>query len=325
MIGKGLVKRSITRASSHSAPSTSIRQDDNAPPCPGFPPLANDTDVRPVLVEVRFDHGAYDLAGGLQSLSRCSYLLVNGQNSTIRTHFEPNFSPHHGQSAFYTFQDCSFTYLYNFVFTTYPVANTIGRIEELTSRRGLGVVGFRLRAIPHHTAYAQQGATIQHVSADGAFLNWDQPLAIYGGYQGVNITLCDGSSEGQVQGCMHVNLTSDAITALNPSIGLGQYFGVNRGYSLPVLSVPRAYTVVVQNIRSIGFAPLYIGPFDGPGGSSIDLLDVHNDRVLPDAMFVWGGAPVGQTGFTGLWHDSHESDSDDLLDDSQLALAPLKT
>ena len=291
---------------------------------PSLPPPPDDTDARPVLVEVRFDTGAYDLADGLQSASHCSYLLINGQNSTIRTRFEPEFSPHHGQSAFYTCQDCTFTYLYDFVFTTYPEANTIGQIEELTTQPGKGAVGFRMTAIPHHTAYSQQGATIQHVSADGAFLNWDQPLAIYGGYQGVNVTLCNGSAEGQVQGCMYVNLTSDAIAAMNPYLAPGLYFGVNRGYSLPVLSVPRAYTVVVQNVRSIGFAPLYDGPFWGPGGGSIDLLDIHNDRVYPDAMFVWGAAaPVGQTGFTGLWriwHYSHESDSDDLMDDSQHAL-----
>ena len=291
---------------------------------PTLPPGPDDTDARPVLVEVRFDEGVYDLANGPQSVSQCSYLLINGQNSTVRTHFEPNFSPHEGQSAFFDCEDCTFVYLYNFVFTSHPVANTIGQIEEVTSVAGVGVVGFRMTAIPHHTAYSEQGATIQHVSADGAFLNWDQPLAVYGGYQGVNVTLCNGSKEGQVQGCMYVNLTDEAIAAMNPYLHPGLYIGVTRGYSLPLIVVPRAYTVVVQNIRSIGISPHYDAPFWGPGGGSIDLLDIHNDRVLPDAMFVWEGAPVGQTGFTGLWriwHFSHEADSDDMMDDSQQAAA----
>ena len=284
---------------------------------PPLPP--DDPHSRPVLVELRFDPGQYDLAGGVDPVSQCRYLLLNGQNSTVATHFEAGFSSHSdGAAAFYTCTDCVYTYLYNFVMTTARPATTIGRVTRLlydaTNRQ---LVGFELAIIPFHTAWSADSVTIQHVEADGAQLLWEQPLANYDGYAGPNATLCNGTEEESDGGCMQVMLDPVTLSAIGQYLVSSLYFGVVRGYRLPTLSVPRANTVVLQNIRSLYLNP-YNAPFFGLGGGYIDIIDVHDDRVYPEAMLMWAGAPVGQTGFTGvwrIWHYSHESDRDDLQDD----------
>ena len=290
------------------------------PTLPSLPPA--EPDSRPVLVELRFDSGRYDLAEGMEPLQQCSYLLLNGQNSTIVTHFEPGFSRHNDSSrALYDCTNCTYTYIYDYVFTTFLPGTTIGRVSRLMrDADSQQLVGLELAIIPHHTAWAADNAIMQRVGHDGGWLMFEPPVAIYGGYQGVNVTVCSSTeaSSDPSGGCVQCLLPSDVADAISPFVAVSQYFGLQRGYGIPIHNLALAHTYVLQNIRSIGIGPDYIRPYWYTGTGYIDIIDVHNDRIWPDSLYVSAGQPVGQTVFSGqwrIWHFSHESDSDDLMDD----------
>ena len=136
---------------------------------------ASDPDARPVLVELRFEPGSYDLGGGLDGVDHCSYLLWNGQNSTILSHFEPGFSSHNfstSRSELLYCDTCRFIYLYSLVFSTALPAVTMGRVHALIRDQTDTVVGVELRAAPHHPVWSADSALLQHVGPDGEYLHW---------------------------------------------------------------------------------------------------------------------------------------------------------
>jgi hypothetical protein len=74
---------------------------------------------------------------------------------------------------------------------------------------------------------------------------------------------------------------------------------------------------VIQGIRSIGMGA-DINIYDG--GTNVDMIDIHLDRLAPAPLFVWADrlAFPGQTSKTGrfrIWHSSFEGMSDDVMDD----------
>ena len=74
---------------------------------------------------------------------------------------------------------------------------------------------------------------------------------------------------------------------------------------------------VIQRIRSIGMGA-DINTYDG--GTNVDMIDIHLDRLAPAPLFVWADrlAFPGQTSKTGrfrIWHSSFEGMSDDVMDD----------
>jgi hypothetical protein len=133
-----------------------------------------------ILVELRFDPGRYDLSDGPfqnDELISCSHLLLNGQNSTIISHFREGatagaVSPtYHGRTARWLFasKGSHHVAVLNFVFDTFAPTTTMEQIKNV-SRNSSGAIKYLdIRIKEHHATWNDNFTTLQPVTEDGAF------------------------------------------------------------------------------------------------------------------------------------------------------------
>jgi hypothetical protein len=100
-------------------------------------------------------------------------------------------------------------------------------------------------------------------------------------------------------------------------LAAGQWFGIARQYTTSSFSSTGSSNITLQGIRSIGLGAsfdIYTG-----GGQNLEIIDIHEDRIWPDHMYVDstrrdGGLQSFQGGKWRIWHTSWESGSDDMID-----------
>ena len=202
---------------------------------PSLPRLPNGPDDRPVLVEVRFDPGRYDMVNGpfsYNGLSGCAHLLLNGQNATIVAHPPPGW-------AFISIDKvgwllgcvgCTHVAVYDFVFDTAESATTMGTVIRLITNATGSTVGVRVEAAQHHAVWNDNFTTVQPVLADGAFDLYGKPGASYAGWPGASTVVCGPK-------CMDVtflppgapNPVGQGGYADTANLAVGQLLGFVRG------------------------------------------------------------------------------------------------
>jgi hypothetical protein len=284
-----------------------------------LPILLSGPEDRPVLVELRYPAGVYDVAGDLGGGTGCEYLLINGRNSTIRTHFEAGYATSMvTDAALFSCTSCTNIYIYNFVFDTYWPATTIVIVSSIQTDASGAVTGFTGNAWGAHTAWSDSSANFQHIGPYGGYALWDQPYSVFGGFTATT-AVCAGTSENQVGGCMTVTFPSGSgyDQSIGPYLAKGQWFGIARQYIATSISSMSSSNIILQGIRSIGLSTefnIYYG-----GGQNVEIIDFHEDRVWPNHMYVDSTRrSVGLQSFQGgnwrIWHTSWEAGSDDMLD-----------
>jgi hypothetical protein len=296
-----------------------------------------------ILVELRFSPGQYDLTAGLfqyNELVNCSHLLLNGQNASITSHFQPGVTAGADSPADARGQTNSWLFatkgshhvaILDFVFDTFEPATTMGQIRSVVRNASGTIVSMDVAIREHHATWADKPnaswfTTLQPVTEDGAFAVYGQQSvgqnAHYGGWTGLNAELCGA-------GCMRVSPSAASWGASGcnhdgphgqstcNNMTVGGWVGLVRGATIGIGQFEETNVTIVQSIRSVGIGAdirLY------RGGQNVELIDIHNDRLVPDNLFVWNdnhGWP-GQTGKRGrvrIWHSSIEAGSDDTLDD----------
>ena len=192
---------------------------------PSVPRMPNGPEDFPILVELRFEPGRYDLADGLfqtDELVNCSHLLLNGQNVSITSHLKPGVtagavSPAgaNGRTVNWLFapKGSDYVALLDFVFGTAIPATTMGRIKSV-ERNASGVIvsmGVAIRA--DHASWQDQPngswfTTLQPVTEDGAFDIYGGTAighnSHYGGWPGMTTELCGAD-------CMRVSPSSLSV------------------------------------------------------------------------------------------------------------------
>lgn len=301
---------------------------------PTLPRLPSGPDDRPILVEVRFDTGRYDMVAGkgpfgYNALSGCAHLLLNGQNATIVTHSPRGWMRNSDRidSWLLACHGCTNMAVFDFVFDTAEPSTTMGTVTQVLKNATGYLLGMDIAVAPHHVPWDDNYTTVQQVLLDGAFDLWGSPGASYAGWPGATTSLCGpacmkvvflppGATNREHQGNI-AGRCSDGGVRPECEIAVGQTYGFARGYSIGAIQMQDSNTSVVQGLRSIGMG----ASVDMPGrGADVDIIDVHVDRLYPAPMFVWldnHGWP-GQSSKSGrfrIMHTSMESGSDDVLDD----------
>jgi len=104
--------------------------------------MSDGPDDVPILAELRFHPGCYDLQGGLfktDELAHCSHLQLNGQNATITSNFKLGTTAGADSPADLEGRTDSWQFatkgshhvaLLNFVFDTSRPHTTMGRIQS---------------------------------------------------------------------------------------------------------------------------------------------------------------------------------------------------
>lgn len=310
---------------------------------PSVPRMPDGPEDVGILVELRFSPGQYDLVAGLfqyNELVNCSHLLLNGQNASITSHFKAGVTAGADSPAdeggrtntwLFATKGSHHIAILDFVFDTFEPATTMGQIRSVARNASGTIVSMDVAIREHHATWADKPnaswfTTVQPVTEDGAFSVYGQQRvgqnAHYGGWIGFSTELCGvgcmrlspSAISWAASGCNHDGPRGQA-TCNNMTVG--GWVGLVRGATIGIGQFEQTNVTIVQSIRSVGIGAdirLY------RGGQNVELIDIHNDRLLPDYLFVWNdnhGWP-GQTGKRGrvrVWHSSIEAGSDDTIDD----------
>ena len=342
LMDDGGLKRAIAAACDESRTKFQMYLDATSKD-PSVPRMPDGPEDVGILVELRFSPGQYDLAAGLfqyNELANCSHLLLNGQNASITSHFQagatagadsPALPRGRTNSWLFATKGSHHVAILDFVFDTFEPATTMGQIRSVVRNASGTIVSMDVSIREHHATWADKlnaswFTTLQPVTEDGAFNVYGQQSigqnAHYGGWTGLRAELCGVScmrvspstASWSASGCNrdgpHGQATCNNLTA-------GAWVGLVRGATIGIGQFEETNVTIVQSVRSIGIGAditLY------RGGQNAELIDIHNDRLLPDTLFVWNdnhGWPgqANKRGRLRIWHSSIEAGSDDVLDD----------
>ena len=321
-------------------------------------PFNDDANVLPVLIELRFaQNGVYHInnqAGLAIPASDCRYLLINGQNSTIVTHWEASYPlgyegftllyPHlYNMSTVFPralFNTYEYVYVYNFNFMPSLACSTYGQLVKLyrDENNNNSPLGFDLQIEPsvlaltsESTAQYDWGAGrlwMQHVTADGGIENWEPPVALY---VGVELgAYSDSSTYSGTNTFSSTNVTAVGNTQAEQPGGIVRFWFEDEnlfgGFPYTYMAEGQYWALfrgrgmaIADGMRVYqGINTAGTGYYFPITGNNIEIIDCHQNR-LPDSPFItWIEGPLGQlsgtTGTLSWWHSSYDGGVDDPID-----------